>query len=154
MFATDLDVVEVVSRPDFWRVRSPLIWLLATATVAALRCVTVPVDFLTDLASIPALLRGVMDVNGRSRRPAVLHDFLYAAQICTRAQADEILRLACIADGEPAAVARVYWLGVRLGGWRAWNDHKRKGMSSCFFSQDAYRAWLKAAFSRGLSPCV
>ncbi len=40
--------------------------------------VTVPVGFVTDFASIPRPIRNLIDVNGKHRLPAVLHDRLYA----------------------------------------------------------------------------
>ena len=38
--------------------------------------IVVPAGFVTDLASIPRPLQGLVPVNGRHRSPAVVHDFL------------------------------------------------------------------------------
>ena len=40
------------------------------------RDIVVPVGFDTDFASIPKLLRWLIDVNGKHRKAAVVHDFL------------------------------------------------------------------------------
>ena len=145
MFTTELELVEIDNRPNFWRLDAPLSWVDPSVADVNMQHIIVPPDFITDLASIPAALRGLLDVNGRSRRPAALHDWLYAAQICSRAVADETLRRALIAEGESSATARVYWLGVRLGGGSAWDGHKQTGLASCFYTPDSYRSWLKAA---------
>jgi hypothetical protein len=141
MFKTELDLRGLDGRPDLWALLAPLVWLLAGVAT------TVPAGFVTDLASIPAALRWALDVNGRSRRAAVLHDWLYALGLCTRAEADETLRLALIAEGESPAAARVYWLGVRTGGWVAWNAHRRAGgvTVASFLSPAAFNAWKAAA---------
>lgn len=97
----------------------PLLW-------EGKRKIEVPAGFVTDLASIPAPLRGLLNVNGKSRRAAVLHDWLYCSQPCTRKEADAILKAALRTEGVQVA-AWVYWAGVRLGGWRYWR--KRDGLT-------------------------
>lgn len=86
---------------------------------------TVEKGFVTDLASIPAPLRGVLNVNGRSRSPAVLHDALYSLQPVSRGVADSLFYEALISVGVHYLVAWVYWTGVRAGGWLYYD--KRKG---------------------------
>lgn len=71
------------------------------------------------------MLRNVpfLDPNGRSRKPAVLHDYLYHAgrlRVFDRRAADDLLRVALRSEGASAAVAWAFWRGVRLGGWLAW----------------------------------
>lgn len=121
MFLTDL-ILRADKRPDNWIVWAPLVW-----ESRYLGRITIPVGALTDLASIPRLLRNIpfLDPNGRSRRPAVLHDYLYRGGDrfrlqMTRAKADRLLRYALRAEGCSRWVAAVYWLGVRLGGWAGW----------------------------------
>lgn len=121
MFRTEL-LLQADRRPDNWIVRAPLVWECRhTGTI------TVPVGTVTDLASIPRILRNVwfLDPNGRSRRPAVLHDYLYRGGDrygtgMTRAKADRLLRIALQSEGAGRWVAAVFWLGVRAGGWAAW----------------------------------
>lgn len=88
--------------------------------------IDVPIGFVTDLASIPRLFWNIMPPFGRYSRAAVLHDWLYHTQQYTRKKSDHILL-------EAMAVLNVSWitrwtifLGVRSGGWMAWNSHQQK----------------------------
>ncbi len=92
--------------------------------------IRVPAGFETDFASVPRLLWPLLPPTGSYGKAAVLHDYLYATQqiagqSITRAKADEVFL-------EAMAVLGVGWLkrhtvywGVRLGGWLAWNQHRR-----------------------------
>lgn len=111
----------ILPRPDYWAVVSALTWESPTLHL------TIPVGFITDLASIPKVLRNTFDVEGRSRAPAILHDWLYCTQHTTRAFADSLLRQALVAYGESQATAWVYWAGVRLGGWLPWSERLQRG---------------------------
>lgn len=76
--------------------------------------------FITDFASIPRLLWGLVGgpADGRYRKIAVFHDKLYRTpRLATRAQADAVLL-------EGMTFCRCSWhqrwaiyLGVRIGGW-------------------------------------
>lgn len=55
--------------------------------------IVVPAGFVTDFASTPRALWSVIPPSGRYQLAAVVHDFLYWDQGCTREQADAILRL-------------------------------------------------------------
>lgn len=83
---------------------------------------TVPRGFITDLASIPRPLRWLFDVNGLSREPAVLHDFLYCIQYTTREEADALFLEALESVGVGWATRYSMWLGVRAAGWLYWSD--------------------------------
>ena len=48
--------------------------------------ITVPVGFVTDFASIPPALQSFIQQNGPSLLPAVVHDYLYWKQTCTKDQ--------------------------------------------------------------------
>lgn len=113
MFLTTLDVRAY--RPDEWVVLAPLEWKSKDAHVV------VPRGFITDLASVPRALRAVLDVNGPSRAPAVLHDFCYCAQETkTRKEADELFLTALEACGVGLIERRMFYAGVRAGGWVYW----------------------------------
>lgn len=120
MFTNEPDLL-ILPQPDLWALRAPLRWAAPDLTL------TIPAGFVTDLASIPHLLRNLLDVDGRSRCPAILHDWLYTCQRTTRAFADQQLRKALVAYGETQATAAVYWAGVRIGGWRPWDERLRRG---------------------------
>lgn len=108
-------------KPDEWVVVDPLVYKDNAGSYH-----TVQKGFITDLASIPKLAQLLpgMDVNGRSRRPAVLHDFNYCLQSLTRAQADNLLYESLLSEGVGAPLARIYWLAVHLFGWSHWKKRK------------------------------
>ena len=57
--------------------------------------IVVPKGFVTDFASIPQSLWSFgLSPHGQYSRAAVVHDFLYWAQPCTREQADRLLVIA------------------------------------------------------------
>jgi hypothetical protein len=58
--------------------------------------VIVPAGFVTDYASIPRPLWVMYAPHDRYSRAAVVHDYLYWSQRCTREQADNIFMLAMI----------------------------------------------------------
>lgn len=102
-----------------WVVLQDMNWLTPPGSPEP-ATVRVPRGFITDLASIPRPLRGALDINGLSRKPAVLHDFLYCTQPCTRAEADATFRRALQAEGVNLVVRNTYYWGVRLGGALYW----------------------------------
>lgn len=117
MFQTDL--VVRAGRESLWILERPLVW-------CGCESITVPVGFETDLASVPAALRSFMNPNGKSRKPAVLHDFLYSMQILSRLRADELFELALAAEGVNQATRFFYFRGVRLGGQAPWDQHRKE----------------------------
>lgn len=121
MFATALDLRDYL--PGEWVVLAPLRWRESDGEIV------VPRGFITDLASIPRALRGVLNVNGRSRKAAVLHDWGYCKQWASRTEIDALFRRALIAEGMHPALARTYWLGVRAGGWIYWRKRARRPIS-------------------------
>lgn len=121
MFLSEL-IVQADRRPDFWIVRAPLIW------AAEKRTLTVPDGFLTDLASVPRMAQGMpgFEPTGLSRRPAVLHDWLYATATLPRMEADEVFYLALRAEGVHELTARTYYRAVRVFGSGPWNAHRAR----------------------------
>lgn len=105
-------------------------------TAAGIRYV-VPKGFITDLASIPRLLRSVYDINGKSRQAAVLHDFCYCQQAVTRAEADSLFLEALESLGIGWATRWSMYLGVRSGGWIYWNK-RAKGLATDDFVPAGY----------------
>lgn len=92
--------------------------------------ITIPAGFVTDLASIPRLLRAVIDVNGAHREEATLHDFLYSkAPLLPRLFCDQEFNHAMAEDESISTLQRVtMYRGVRLGGWVAFNKHKKRNL--------------------------
>lgn len=90
--------------------------------------VIVPRGFVTDLASIPQplqILRGRSVTSGRYANAAVVHDYLYWRQDCTRAQSDNIMAIAMIEAGIPTIERRLIHEGVKAFGQSAWDGNRR-----------------------------
>src|SRR5262249_36735163 len=104
-----------------WIVREPLTYRIGISQDS----VTVPVGFVTDLASIPPALQSFIRQNGPYLLPAVVHDYLYWKQTCTRDQADRILLLAMIEHDVPAAQLFAIYQAVHFAGMFAWADNAR-----------------------------
>lgn len=86
----------------------------------------VPSGFVTDFASIPRRLQGFIPKLGPHLCPAIVHDYLYAEQICTRAQADAIF-LEMMKDlGVSLATRRMMYWSVRLFGGSPWEENRER----------------------------
>jgi hypothetical protein len=113
------DLVPQIGRERAYRLDSP--W---KCDLPYLRCVLeIDSGFDTDGASIPWLLRPLIGqpFDPNFIAPALAHDALYRAHLCTRSQADAELRELMQLNG-PVASAKNwrFWCGVRVGGWVPW----------------------------------
>lgn len=88
--------------------------------------IRVPAGFVTDGASVPRIFWNIFPPVGKYGKAAVLHDFLYWEQAYTRLEADNLLLEAMDALGVDWLTQLLIFRGVRLGGWVAWNQHKRE----------------------------
>ncbi len=92
--------------------------------------VTVPAGFVTDFASIPQSLWSFgLSPNGRYSKAAIIHDYLYWSQTCTKEQSDNILFMAMKESDVGLTKATIIYDGVRLGGrpsWMANGDQRKK----------------------------
>lgn len=91
--------------------------------------VQVPKGFVTDYASIPpGPLRALFIPTGQYGRAAVVHDFLYWTQHCSREQADRLFLFAMIESKVPADTRIKMYTAVRAGGEPSWrtNQQERK----------------------------
>lgn len=125
-FLTQLDLRAY--QPNEWLVLNPLKYRAVSGALY-----TVPAGFVTDLASIPAMVRGIISPNGPSRRAAVLHDWLYCLKAGERSEADALFLEALEAEGVNLFVRRAMWLAVRAGGWMYWN--RRNGITGDDFAK-------------------
>lgn len=95
------------------------------------KIITVPSGFVTDFASVPWYAQSVISVVGKHSVPAVVHDFLYWEQTCTREEADNILAEAMQEYDSPwYQISAVYW-SVRAGAGSAWTENaadRKKGL--------------------------
>jgi hypothetical protein len=85
--------------------------------------VVVPAGFVTDFASTPRAIWGVLPPVGSYQLAAVVHDFLYWDQACTRQQADDLLRVAMAESKVKAFERDVIWQAVRRFGDSAWTSN-------------------------------
>lgn len=118
MFKTELTITALDNRPGWFVLDKALVWEennLATI---------VPKGFDTDLASIPRAFRWLLDQNGKSKKAAVLHDFMYRTGRLSRKAADDLFHRALIAEGVNPIGRWLYWAGVRLGGWAAYKARR------------------------------
>jgi hypothetical protein len=105
-----------------WIVRQPLTYRIGVSA----HQVVVPVGFVTDFASIPQALQSIIRQNGSYILPAVVHDYLYWNQSCTRAQADQIFLLAMIENGVSSVHQTALHQAVKIAGGFAWDDNARE----------------------------
>jgi hypothetical protein len=105
-----------------WIVREPLTYRVGISQDA----VTVPVGFVTDMASIPPALQSFIQQNGPYLLPAVVHDYLYWKQTCSRAQSDQILLLAMTEHDVPETQRTAIYQAVHFAGIFAWDANARE----------------------------
>ena len=86
--------------------------------------ITVPKGFVTDFASIPqAFWSADLSPNGKYSKAAIVHDYLYWTQGCSREQADNILAIAMKESNVALVTRSAIYEGVRLGGGGAWQSN-------------------------------
>jgi hypothetical protein len=106
---------------EYWTVLQPLIY----DSDVACKVFIVPEGFVTDFASVPRLPLAFLLTGDSAHEAAVVHDFLYSRGVVDRQTADAVFKEAAIASGEPGWKAALMHLGVRMGGWIAWNNHRQ-----------------------------
>ena len=99
----------------------PMTYEIGTTGVA----ITVPAGFVTDYASIPERLWGIYSPHDQYSRAAVIHDYLYWSQLCTRLQADNLFMIAMKESDVPKGTRDVVYLFVRAGGDDPWEGNSR-----------------------------
>ncbi|HET6489961.1 MAG TPA: DUF1353 domain-containing protein [Syntrophales bacterium] len=88
--------------------------------------ISVPKGFVTDFASIPQPLWSFgLSPYGRFSKAAIVHDYLYWMQNCTREQADNLLLIAMKESGVSRSQQDEIYLGVRAGGETAWESNRK-----------------------------
>lgn len=83
---------------------------------------SVPAGFVTDYASVPQPLQWVVPKIGPHSVPAVVHDYLYWDQTCTREEADKILYATMEEYGAYLHTRLLVYFAVRAGAGWAWAD--------------------------------
>jgi hypothetical protein len=105
----------------YWFLTRPLIYEVGDTGVI----VEVPTGFVTDFTSIPRPFWSFLPQWGSYGPPAVVHDFLYWDQKCSREQADKIF-LAAMKESDVGAF-REYLIhkAVRWGGSFSWSSNRK-----------------------------
>ena len=122
-----------------WIVRQPMKYRIGNSQDT----LTVPVGFVTDFASIPPALQSIIRQNGLYLLPAVVHDYLYWTQTCTRAQADQIFLIAMTENSVGAVHRTALHQAVSVAGSFAWDDNAREraaGMHDELAADEAFEA--------------
>ncbi len=79
--------------------------------------ISIPEDYLTDLASIPPPARWLIPKLGKHAQAAVVHDFLYQHHTYPRKKCDEIFSEAMTVLNVPLWKRRIMYRAVRMFGW-------------------------------------
>ena len=106
-------------------------WLLVNAWMyksdALLPAIRIPKGFETDLASIPRIFTPLITKNGKHRRAAIVHDYLYSVrgrlpsgEVLNRKQCDDLFREALSVCGVKRWKRWAMHAAVRSGGWVFW----------------------------------
>jgi hypothetical protein len=110
---------------DNWIVYKDIHWTPPPNAPANLpRAVRVPDGFVSDLASIPSYLWWALPPTGRYGHAAILHDWLYWEQSCSRAVADRVFDVAMAELNVDPALRKSMWAAVRVAGGTYWDAAK------------------------------
>lgn len=88
--------------------------------------IVVPAGFVTDFASTPRAIWAVLPPADKYQLAAIVHDFLYWDQRCTREQADALLRAAMAESKIEPSKRDVIWRAVRRFGETAWRNNAQE----------------------------
>jgi hypothetical protein len=123
-----------------WKITAPFDYHLGAPD--GLETVKIPPGFVTDFASVPRILWNILPPTGLYGKAAVVHDWLYQhrtlvklqtakaipiiVQIVDRGEADSILLEGMEVLGVSWFTRHTIYAGVRVGGWKPWNEYRRK----------------------------
>lgn len=110
-----------------WTVNEPMDY--EVGSLGSGERIVVPKGQRTDFGSIPHLFWNILSPIGKGTRAFVLHDYLYAVQIYTRKKSDDILLEALDVLGVSWITYWTIYLGVRAGGWMAWENHRKDNLA-------------------------
>lgn len=106
-----------------WVVTEDMVYFIGTTGVT----ITVPKGFITDFASIPQPLWSLgLSPHGQYSRAAVVHDYLYWTQACSRDQADRLLVVAMKESSVGMFDETAIYTAVSKFGWKAWRSNQQE----------------------------
>ena len=88
--------------------------------------IEVDVHLATDLGSIPQALQSLFPKDGKAMFAYILHDDLYKRGLYSRSTTDDVLEEAMKTLGVTWWRRKAIREGLRVGGWVAWNKHRKK----------------------------
>ncbi len=101
-----------------WVVERNFVYQIGNSPIA----ISVPRGFVTDFASIPQTFWSLgLTPNSTYSRAAIVHDYLYWTQGCTRLQADNLFLIAMKESRVGTVTRDAVYQGVRLGGGASWD---------------------------------
>jgi hypothetical protein len=109
---------------DKWELITPLIY----DSDVLQKQVVIPKGFSCDFASVPRLPLAYLLAGGTAHKAAVVHDWLYRENGCTRKQADETFLEAMKVTGISAWRRRIMYWGVRVGAGMVWDRYRRENV--------------------------
>jgi hypothetical protein len=113
---------------DNWYIHEPLVYV--SQYVIPNKTFTLPAGFYTDFASIPEIFRNIISKYGKHARASALHDYLYyCGFLGCRSLCDLLFNEAMVSEKEKDVIRVAVYNAVKLGGWKAWNAHRKAGNS-------------------------
>ena len=128
-------VTQLTPNPPLYMVAHPLRYMTDDGS----HKIIVPVGFITDLASIPSALWWWESPHETTLAPAILHDYLYWQQTCTKDESDAVMYLAMEELGLNYVKNVLIYTGLRTPFAKsAWdkNSEARISGESRFFTKD------------------
>ncbi|MFT7527694.1 MAG: hypothetical protein ACI9LY_002853 [Arenicella sp.] len=106
---------------DFMLVRD-MVYILGQTDIS----ITVPKGFVTDFASVPKGLWSFgLSPHGKFSKAAIIHDYLYWTQGCSRQQSDGIMLIAMKESKVEAVDQFALYEGLDLAGNPAWVENRQ-----------------------------
>lgn len=106
-----------------WMLAMPVDYTIGSSNLG----IRVPQGFVTDFASVPRFLWSALPPQDQYMLPAVIHDYLYWEQPCTKEQADNLLAIAMMEQKVDRWKQRAVYSAVAHFGRSAWDaNHTEK----------------------------
>jgi len=139
-------VTQLIPDPPLFMVAYPLRYETNDGNLK----IVVPAGFITDLASIPSALWWWESPHETTLAPAIIHDYLYWQQTCSKDESDAVMYLAMKELGLGYMERKAVYAGIRTPfAQSAWdeNESARVGGESRFFTKEYTHIIMDSAIS-------
>jgi hypothetical protein len=112
---------------EHWRLIQPLVVRFGEGADS----LVIPAGFVTDFATIPPMFQRLVSKLGPHIRPAIIHDYLYWIQACSRHEADVIFSKTMKDMGTSWFTRKAMYFAVANFGRKAWYEnaqHRAAGL--------------------------